>query len=240
MRALLAILVAGCGAAPASVERATEDDGCGATRVRLGAECWSAEGSRWAVFADGPGGAYEFDLELLAAGRVRSTDHAAAGPGADEWFQAGPLLRVFLSDRFVEYRARVTNGTVLVGDAINVRGQRWSWTAQRIFGDDACAADQARLDGACMSVAGTRWELDDGGAAALVEFLGGGAVAVGSSEGGDRWEQEGSTVRFSLDRGARELVAELTDGDTMVGTYSGPGGAGRFRATRVASIAPAH
>lgn len=240
MKIILAIALAACGAPVANVPiEAAADDGCGVHATRLGNDCWSAEGSRWAVAAEGPGGPYEFELELLAAGRVRANDHAASGPGADEWFQAGPILRVFLSDRFVEYRARVTNGTVLVGDAVNVRGQRWSWRAQRMFGESACAPDQARLASACFTVAGTRWRVSAGEHESLVEFLGDHTVAVGTSTG-DRWTQEGATLRFSLEGGARELVAELTESDRLEGTYSGSAGVGRFTAARVESIAPLH
>jgi hypothetical protein len=236
VRAALALALFACGGPAIAPEAAASeiDDGCGPSGTRLGEGCWSAEGTRWSVAADGPGGAYEFELELLAGGRVRSNDHAASGPGNDEWFQSGPTLRVFLSDRFVEYRAEVTNGTVLVGDAINVRGQRWSWTAQRVFGELVCGEDQARLASACFTVAGTRWQLEVGEAPVLVEFLGDHTVAVGDAI--TRWEQEGATLRFSV--GERELVAELTGSDTMEGTYSGAGGAGRFRASRVPSIAP--
>lgn len=230
-------LACGCGGAPTggpAIAASAADDGCGPREARLGADCWSAVGTRWAVFADGPGGQYEFDLELFAAGRVRATDQASASPATDEWFQDGPLLRVFLADRFVEYRARVTNGTVLVGQAMNVRGQRWAFRATRVFGESTCDAREARIDGTCMTVAGTRWQLEAGTEPVLVEFLADGALAAGPEPSAeDRWQQEGASLRFSL--GGRRFAAELREEATLRGTIDG---GGSFTATRVESIPP--
>ena len=229
-----AVAIGGCGGAQVAALETAEaapDDGCGPHATRLGATCWSAEGTRWEVLADAPEGAYELELELLAAGRVRSTDHAAASPASDEWFQDGPLLRVLLADRFVEYRATVTNGTVLVGEAMNVRGQRWSFRAQRMFSPGRCEEREARLpNDACMTVEGTRWELTQGGAARFIELLAGGAVGTSSADPteGDRWVQEGSTVRLRI--AGRELTGELEGADTLRGDG--------FSATRVPSVPP--
>jgi hypothetical protein len=230
---LLACVLAACGGAvsPAPETAAAQDDGCGPHATRLGETCWSAEGTRWEVLADAPEGAYELELELLAAGRVRSTDSAAASPASDEWFQDGPLLRVLLADRFVEYRATVTNGTVLVGEAMNVRGQRWSFRAQRMFSPGRCEVGEARLPSdACMTVEGTRWELTQDGATRFVELLAGGAVGISSADPaeGDRWVQEGSTVRLRI--AGRELTGELEGADALRG--------GGFTATRVPSVPP--
>ncbi len=233
MRLWAFCLLAGCSASVGRPSAAPQGDGCGRERVRLETSCWSAEGTRWLVLADGPGGEYRFELELLAAGRVRARDHGAAGPASDEWFQEGPLLRVFLSDRFVEYRATISNGTVLTGEAMNVRGQRWEWRAQRIFGEGACAHDEARLPSSCMSIAGTRWELQTGGGAPLLlEFFAGGRMGREN----ERWEQRAETLRFTI--GEREFVAQLRASAELVGTYSGSAGSGRFTAARVASIPP--
>lgn len=199
--------------------RAGNGDGCAATETRLGTECWNAAGTRWTVEAEGPGGNYRFDLELMGANRARSTDHAAASPATDEWVQDGPLLRVFLSDRYVEYRARVSNGTVLLGEARNVRGQRWSFSARRAFGPPACLAQEARFDTVCMSVAGTRWRLGDGDDARVVRFAEAGVVqADGVEDDAGQWEQEGAEVRFELTAGrlAGTFVGELEDEDTLV------------------------
>ena len=226
---------AGCGAAastgPEVSEVASDGDGCGPHATRLGAECWSAEGTRWQVLADAPEGAYELELELLAAGRVRATDAAAASPATDEWFQDGPLLRVLLADRFVEYRATVTNGTVLVGEAMNVRGERWSFRAQRLFTEGRCASGEARLpNDACMTVEGTRWELTQGGAVRSLELLAGGALATSSADPaeGDGWVQQGSIVRLTI--ADAELEGELEGADTLRGEG--------FTATRVPSVPP--
>lgn len=187
--------------------------------------------------ADGPAGEYRFELSLLAAGRVRATDHAGASPAHDEWFQDGPLLRVFLSDRFVEYRARVTNGTVIIGEAINVRGQRWSWRADRQFGELACDGGDAQTEEGCLTVAGTRWRLEaDGSDARVIEFLDDAELASGSSRG--QWEQAGSAVTFTLEEGGPEYIALVEGSRELTGRFAGGGQEGLFRATRVPSIPP--
>jgi len=212
-------------------DAADRGDGCGPRTTRLGRDCWSAEGTRWQVSADGPGGSYRFELALLAAGRVRATDHDGAGPAHDEWFQDGPLLRVFLADRFVEYRTTVTNGTVLIGEAHNVRGQRWSFRADRQFGEGGCERDEARLDEACMSVAGTRWDV--GGR--VVAFLDEGRVAVDDAEPlPSAWTQQGASLSFRLAADGPAHEAEVSSPDTLSGTV----GEGSFEATRMPTIPP--
>ncbi len=233
-----ALALVGCGGAqtPAETAAGASDRGCAAHEARLGTTCWSAEGTRWHVLADGPGGEYELDLALLAAGRVRADDQPSADPATDEWFQDGALLRVFLSDRFVEYRAEVTNGTVLLGEARNVRGQRWAFSASRVFGQQRCGAHEARVEGACLSMAGTRWALNTGGAPVLVEFLAEGALAAGPEvRAEDGWEQEGGALRFRI-AGTR-YRAELNDAARLRGTFEGAH-EGRFSANRVESIPP--
>ncbi|MCB9593372.1 MAG: hypothetical protein H6719_11630 [Sandaracinaceae bacterium] len=212
---------------------ARAEDDCAPQEAALGGTCWSAVGTRWRVDAEGPGGAYHFTLALLAAGRVRADDHDGASPARDEWFQDGTLLRVFLGDRFVEYRTRVSNGTVLIGEAINVRGQRWSFRADRDFGEAPCAADEAHLDAACMTVAGTRWELDGH----VVAFLDEGRVAVDDdADVTGRWEQVGQALSFTLEEGAPTRVAEVEDASELRGTYEGRDGS--WSATRVRSLPP--
>ncbi|MFK7991482.1 MAG: hypothetical protein AB8I08_36030 [Sandaracinaceae bacterium] len=199
--------------------RAPSGDGCAATQTRLGGECWNAAGTRWTVEAEGPGGNYRFDLELMGANRARSTDHAAASPASDEWVQDGPLLRVFLSDRYVEYRARVSNGTVLLGEAHNVRGQRWAFMARRAFGPPACLAQEARFGTVCMTLAGTGWRLGEGEEATTVRFAAGGEVqADGVEDVAGRWEQEGASLSFELadvGRMSGRFEGELEDEDTL-------------------------
>lgn len=236
-----------CGGPPAMpgpraarVSGGEHADGCAG--ARLAGRCWSAEGTRWQVAADGPGGAYRFELELMAAGRVRATDDESAGPATDEWFQEGPLLRIFLSDRFVEYRALVTNGTVLLGEAVNVRGQRWSWRADRVFGDPGCPAPAARVGEACLDLTGTRWWLEaEGVDAPLIELMRAGRLGTGGREADDEaggtWEQDGDTLRFTLGE-ARVFVATLEDANELRGRWREGEREGQWRASRIESIPP--
>jgi hypothetical protein len=234
----LAILsLCGCGGAasvPVAEPVAAADDGCGPRATRVAGACWSAHGTRWRVTTEASAGVDELELELMAAGRVRSNDHPAASPAMDEWFLERSVLRVFLADRFVEYRATVTNGTVLVGEAINARGQRWPWSAVRVFGEPTCERDEARIEGACMTVAGTRWRVE--GQGELIELLAEGVVATGPEDARDRWTQEGERVRFTTGAGAHQFEATLEGDGALRGTRD-DGAA--FTASRVESIPPA-
>lgn len=170
-----------------------------AGELRLGRICWNPVGSRWHLSANAPGGEYAFDVELLAAGRLRATDHPAATPGTDEWFVEGNTLRFFLGGRYVEYRADVTNGTVLVGQAANVRGDLWEWRGDRMPDETSCHPGEAQVDGACFSIAGTRWQVSPASGAAFdMIFEPGGALFMSSGATEATWEQAGTTITLQL------------------------------------------
>jgi predicted small secreted protein len=225
LRSLLAaaaLLAAACngGTTPNGDDVTSGGEACDADRVRLGGSvCWSAEGTRWRVQAQGPGGqTYDFRIKLLAGGRVRATDHAGASPAMDEWTQDGALLRIFLSDRFVEYRTEVTNGTLLLGDATNVRGRSWPFRAERVFAPGRCAEDEVALEsGACFTVAGTRWRVTVGATERVVALLAEGRVAVDDADidEADSWSQDGAA--FTLSLGGTAYTATLDDADRVGG-----------------------
>lgn len=234
----------GCGGARAnsvggaSGPRADDSPSdCPPGQFVLASSCWGPRGTRWQVRADGPAGDYNFEVEMLAASRLRATDHAGADPASDEWFQDGPLLRMFLSDRFVEYRAQVTNGTILVGEAENVRGQAWSFRARRLFGESACGTHEARVQDACMTMSGTHWRLSgDGIDESTVHFMGEGQLAFGSNRPSesDRWEQNGASLALTF--GEHRMTATIAAEDTLEGEFVGR--EGRWRAEILALVAP--
>jgi hypothetical protein len=201
--------------------------------LRLGRVCWSPIGSRWHLTAFAPGGEYAFDVELLPANRLRATDHPAAGPSTDEWFVDGNTLRLFLANRYVEYRADVTNGTVVIGQAINARGSTWDWRGDRQQIGGGCAADEAQVGETCVAIAGTRWTLHGDGADMIVAFQGdsnGDGISEifveGSADaaGDDTWSQNGATLTLRFDGGARELTATVTGVDRLSGSGRDSGG----------------
>lgn len=171
-----------------------------AGELRLGRICWNPAGSRWHLTANAPGGEYAFDVELLGGGRLRATDHPAATPGTDEWFVDGNTLRLFLGGRYVEYRADVTNGTVMVGQAVNVRGDAWEFRGDRMGDDSGCHPGEASCDGVCFSIAGTRWRVrPSGGEAFDMIFEPGGTLATTrAGDSGATWQQSGDTVTLTI------------------------------------------
>lgn len=214
----LALILGACGGTTSQAGTETTvargPEPCPTTgEVRLGRICWNPVGSRWHLTAMAPGGEYAFDVELLPANRLRATDHPAAGPATDEWFVDGNTLRLFLANRFVEYRADLTNGTVMVGQAENTRGDSWEWRGDRMSMTGGCQSDEADLGEICFAMAGTRWTLHEGGQSRVVHFAPEGRVLLdqGGAEG-DTWTQEGTTVRFTI--GGHEHTAEIR-GDTQ-------------------------
>lgn len=210
--------------------------------------CFDPVGSRWRIVANAPGGRYEFEVELMAGGRVRATDHPAAGPGTDEWFVEDDELRIFLANRFVEYRGRFTNGTVIVGEAANVRGDRWDWRADRLHTGRPCLGNELTTNDAdepgCYSAAGSRWTVTTGGRSFVVELAANGSLTSNdpsdTTSGNDTWQQEGATLRFFFDERATTYEATLNAADLahLSGTVSGRT-SGTFTAEALPTYPPA-
>lgn len=235
-------LVVGCGgsmqgerADRAGLVRASSYVPCeDPAEVRLAPNvCFDPVGTRWQVVASAPGGQLDFSLELMAGGRVRATDHPAANPGTDEWIVEDDLLRIFLGNRYVEYRARLLNGSVFVGTAQNVRGDRWEFRANRERTIAECRGNELVVregdEPGCYSAAGSRWLVSLEGRSFTIELAGNGAMTSDdpsdTSAGDDTWEQERGALRLLFDGGARRLEATLRPGalEQLSGTAS-PGG----------------
>ena len=198
--------------------------------ARMGTLCWSPVGSRWQITANAPGGEYAFDIELLEAGRVRASDHPDASPGTDEWVIDDGLLRVFLANRYVEYRGELTNGTVIVGTAVNVRGDSWEWRGDRMHVGGGCPDEELTLparegtapgEEGCFTMAGTRWTMRSGAGEFVVSFGADGHVqserAGDSGSDDDTWTQSGANLSFTLD-GSQQHTATITRFDRIEGS----------------------
>lgn len=211
--------------------------------------CWSPVGSHWRFVADAPGGSYTFDVELMAAGRVRATDVPNATPATDEWFVENDELRIFLQNRYVEYRATLHNGTLMIGEAVNVRGDTWAFRGDRVHEGGSCPSNEAVVtDGdepGCFDVAGTRWTVSVGATEYELQFGDGGALISNNpsdtTPDDDGWEQQGTTVRFWFDDHATELSGTISPADLthLSGTGHGPAGASlSWSATAIPSYPP--
>ena len=183
--------------------------------------CWDPTGSRWPVTSGAPGGELVFDVELMAGGRVRATDHEASSPATDEWFADEGTLRIFLGSRWVEYRGELTNGTLLVGQAVSARGDGWDWRAQRVHGGGCPAEELVASEAdepACYSAAGSRWTVRGrSGSSFVVELGAAGQLysddANDTTTGNDTWEQTGTALVLRFDDGASEYTATLQPAD---------------------------
>jgi hypothetical protein len=251
--ASVALAAAGCGGTTTPTETTTarraytpcETPG----QVRLAPTvCLDPVGTRWRMVSNAPGGQYEFQLELMAGGRLRATDHPAAAPGTDEWFLEDDELRIFLANRFVEYRGRFSNGTVIVGEAANVRGDRWDWRADRVHVGGRCLGNELVTSDAdepgCYSAAGSRWTVTTGGRSFVVELAANGTLTSDdpsdTTPGNDTWQQEGATLRLFFDERATTYEATLRPADLahLSGTASGRA-TGAFTAEAVPTYPPA-
>ena len=183
--------------------------------------CWDPAGSRWHVSSSAPGGTLEFDVELMAGGRVRATDHEASSPATDEWFVDDGTLRVFLGSRWVEYRGELTNGTLLVGAATNARGDTWDWRAERTHGGGCPEGElvaSVNEEPACYSAAGSRWTVRGRSGASFVVELGAAGQLFSddpsdTTTGNDTWTQAGESLSLRFDDGASEYTATLRAAD---------------------------
>lgn len=246
---VVAWALAGCGGAPTpgttTPAPARAYRPCAnPAHVRFAADvCFDPVGSRWRVTSNAPGGRLDFEVELMAGGRVRATDHPAASPGTDEWFVEDDELRIFLANRYVEYRGRFTNGSVVVGEAANVRGDRWDWRADRIRGARRCAGNELITNDAdepgCYSAAGSRWTITVGGRSFVVMLAANGTVNSEDPEDAtpndDTWEQEGSTLRLRFDGGARVFEGRLEASN--LARWNGTSPSGPFTAEAVPNYA---
>jgi hypothetical protein len=226
----LALLLAACGSTATTTASTTPHSRArpaytvctDAAQVRLAPSvCWSPAGSHWHVEAQAPGGTYTFDLELMAAGRVRATDVTGASPATDEWFVENDELRIFLQNRYVEYRTTLHNGTLLIGEAVNVRGDVWPFRADRTHVSGSCPANELATntgdEPSCFDVAGTRWTVNVGASTYELQFGAEGTLFTNEpthvTPDDDGWEQQGATLRFWFDDHATELTATIAAGD---------------------------
>lgn len=225
--ALASIPLVACGGAPSgsastlphSRERPAYTPCEVAGQVRLAPTvCWSPVGSHWHVTAEAPGGSLAFDVELMAGGRVRATDVSGATPATDEWFVENDELRIFLQNRYVEYRATLHNGTMMLGEAVNVRGDVWAFRADRVHQGGTCLPSELATtrgdEPGCFDVAGSRWTVNAGGREYELEFGEHGTLLSNdpahTTPDDDGWEQEGANVRVWFDDHATELTATLS------------------------------
>ncbi|MCS6856268.1 MAG: hypothetical protein NZM37_01015 [Sandaracinaceae bacterium] len=190
--------------------------------------CIRLSGTKWRISAQTPSGLKEFEVELMAGGRVRANDHPAASPGFDEWFLDQGELRIFLGNRFVEYRARVSNGTVLGGLASNVQGERWEFRARRLRVSRRCLGNEAQVGGSadepiCYSAAGSRWKVEYEGKTRTMILEASGRIwrddQGDATKEDERWEQEGPRLRLFLEGGKKVFEAEIQPNalDRLVG-----------------------
>ena len=96
------------------------------------------EGTKWRVVVSGKeylksGATETYDIALRAEGRLTTSDPVDKTPDNDTWRVNGKELIFSLNDGFSVYRGRLRASGQIEGDAKNVKGVRWRWSATRVM-----------------------------------------------------------------------------------------------------------
>jgi len=87
-------------------------------------------GTIWTITSDINGHISQSTVRLDAEGHAYSLDAGANPEQANTWQQSGNEFRLSINDQFVVYRGRL-EGDTLSGNAGNVNGSEWTWTAEQ-------------------------------------------------------------------------------------------------------------
>ena len=104
--------------------------------VTLLAACQSGPsvlGSRWSLSSDVPGEkSYRYDIVFHPRGRLENHHPNDKTPDNDTWEQRGSTVILKFNDSYITYTGQFENPRTLKGEALNIRGLRFPWVAERI------------------------------------------------------------------------------------------------------------
>lgn len=105
---------------------------CAPDQAPLSGRCFSMAGTAWQLTTQMPDGLRVFVVEFLPGGRTVSHDPADTTGDNDEWEQRGTSFRFWFNQRYVVHETTLANEQQMSGEALNVRSQRWAWSATRV------------------------------------------------------------------------------------------------------------
>lgn len=105
---------------------------CPPDQAMLSGRCFSMANTAWQLSTDMPDGHRVFQVDFLPGGQTFSHDPVDTTRGNDEWEQQGSAFRFWFNQRFVVHETTLTNEQQISGTTLNVRGQRWTWSATRV------------------------------------------------------------------------------------------------------------
>lgn len=124
-----AVVVTNNGGAPIVGPQATA---CPPDQALLSGRCFSMANTAWMLSTAMPDGHRVFQVDFLPGGRTTSHDPVDTTTDNDEWEQQGTAFRFWFNQRFVVHETTLTNEQQISGTTLNVRGQRWTWSATRV------------------------------------------------------------------------------------------------------------
>lgn len=90
-------------------------------------------GSRWSLSTDVPGEkVYRYDIVFHPGGRLENHHPNDKTPDNDTWEQRGLIVIFRYNDNFITYTGRFENARTLQGEAVNIRGLKFPWKAERL------------------------------------------------------------------------------------------------------------
>lgn len=105
---------------------------CGVDQAFLSGRCFSMANTAWQLSTAMPDGHRVFQVDFLPGGRTTSHDPVDTTTDNDEWEQQGSAFRFWFNSRYVVHETTLTNEQQIQGTTLNVRGQRWTWSATRV------------------------------------------------------------------------------------------------------------
>lgn len=105
---------------------------CPPDQAMLSGRCFSMANTAWQLSTAMPDGHRVFQVDFVAGGQTVSHDPVDTTRGNDEWEQQGSSFRFWFNERFVVHETTLTNEQQISGTTLNVRGQRWTWSATRV------------------------------------------------------------------------------------------------------------
>lgn len=97
------------------------------------AGCQSIVGSRWSLSTDVPGEqAYRYDIVFHRGGRLENHHPNDKTPDNDTWEQRDSTVILKFNNSYITYTGQFENSRTLKGEALNIRGLKFPWKAERL------------------------------------------------------------------------------------------------------------
>lgn len=77
-------------------------------------------------------GDWEYNIEFLSNGLMRTQHPNDGTPNNDSWEQKGETVLFYFNDRYSRYRGKFVGKDIISGTATSQTGAKWEWKIQRL------------------------------------------------------------------------------------------------------------